>query len=48
MLPISGSPGYAVPTLEQSIGRTAQNPFKYKFQGQERQDELGLNWDSFK
>ena len=22
--------------------------FKYKFQGQERQDELGLNWDSFK
>ena len=21
---------------------------KYKFQGQERQDELGLNWDSFK
>lgn len=23
-------------------------PYKYKFQGQERQDELGLNWDSFK
>lgn len=22
--------------------------YKYKFQGQERQDELGLNWDSFK
>jgi RHS repeat-associated protein len=21
---------------------------KYKFQGQERQDELSLNWDSFK
>jgi len=23
-------------------------PYQYKFQGQERQDELGLNWDSFK
>ena len=23
-------------------------PFQYKYQGQERQDELGLNWDSFK
>jgi RHS repeat-associated protein len=23
-------------------------PYKYKFQGQERQDELGLNWDSYK
>ncbi|MGV0757376.1 RHS repeat-associated core domain-containing protein [Empedobacter brevis] len=22
--------------------------YKYKFQGQERQEELGLNWDSFK
>jgi RHS repeat-associated protein len=22
--------------------------YKYKYQGQERQDELGLNWDSFK
>jgi len=22
--------------------------YQYKFQGQERQDELGLNWDSFK
>src|SRR5690606_4766079 len=22
--------------------------YKYKFQGQERQDEFGLNWDSFK
>jgi RHS repeat-associated protein len=28
---------------------TSTNPAeKYKFQGQERQDELGLNWDSFK
>ena len=24
------------------------NAHKYKYQGQERQDELGLNWDSFK
>lgn len=23
-------------------------PYNYKYQGQERQDELGLNWDSFK
>lgn len=26
----------------------AANANKYKYQGQERQDELGLNWDSFK
>jgi len=25
-----------------------QPAYKYKYQGQERQDELGLNWDSFK
>jgi len=25
-----------------------KNGYNYKFQGQERQDELGLNWDSFK
>lgn len=25
-----------------------RNPYQYKYQGQERQDELGLNWDSFK
>ena len=25
-----------------------QANYKYKYQGQERQDELGLNWDSFK
>jgi RHS repeat-associated protein len=30
------------------IGILGQNLYKYKFQGQERQDELGLNWDSFK
>jgi len=28
-------------------GNTASN-YKYKYQEQERQDELGLNWDSFK
>jgi RHS repeat-associated protein len=27
---------------------TPAQEYKYKFQGQERQDELGLNWDSFK
>src|SRR5690606_26917015 len=26
----------------------ARKPYQYKYQGQERQDELGLNWDSFK
>lgn len=30
------------------IGPTNQTVYDYKFQGQERQDELGLNWDSFK
>ncbi|WP_026706154.1 RHS repeat-associated core domain-containing protein [Flavobacterium soli] len=25
-----------------------RNKYQYKYQGQERQDELGLNWDSFK
>ncbi|MET3730561.1 RHS repeat-associated core domain-containing protein [Moheibacter stercoris] len=29
------------------IGVT-QTDYQYKYQGQERQDELGLNWDSFK
>ncbi|MCL9807722.1 DUF4329 domain-containing protein, partial [Flavobacterium amniphilum] len=33
--------GYIL-TMESSLNH------KYKFQGQERQDELGLNWDSFK
>ncbi|WP_286920125.1 DUF6443 domain-containing protein [Flavobacterium sp. UBA4197] len=46
--PVNGVPGYAVPTLEQAGGRTPVNPFKYKYQGQERQEEIGLNWDSFK
>jgi len=30
------------------IAPVANNPFKYKFQNQELQDELGLNWYSFK
>jgi RHS repeat-associated protein len=33
---------------EVSVIGSFANPYKYKFQGQERQDELGLNWDSFK
>ena len=41
--PVNGVPGYAVPTLEQSSSRTPQNPFKYKYNGKELQDELGLN-----
>lgn len=28
--------------------RSVVPTYKYKYQGQERQDELGLNWDSFK
>jgi len=27
---------------------TERNIYQYKYQGQERQDELGLNWDSYK
>ncbi|MGU9937378.1 DUF1990 family protein [Empedobacter brevis] len=31
------------------IGSNSESAnYKYKFQGQERQEELGLNWDSFK
>src|SRR5690606_13347267 len=29
-------------------GVVIDGPYNYKYQGQERQDELGLNWDSFK
>src|SRR5690606_21202624 len=29
-------------------GLVIESPYNYKYQGQERQDELGLNWDSFK
>jgi RHS repeat-associated protein len=32
--------GYGAPIVNSN--------YKYKYQGQERQDELGLNWDSFK
>lgn len=31
-----------------SIKNSSNDALKYKYQGQERQDELGLNWDSFK
>ena len=41
--PVNGIPGYAVPTLAQTGGRTPQNPFNYKYNGQEWQDELNLN-----
>lgn len=34
--------------LEVCINMVNSMPYKYRYQGQERQDELGLNWDSFK
>ncbi|WP_163409893.1 DUF6443 domain-containing protein [Flavobacterium ajazii] len=34
---------------DNNVVTSTNNPaLKYKYQGQERQDELGLNWDSFK
>ena len=36
------------PTPAPVFGATTRLPYQYKYQGQERQDELGLNWDSFK
>ncbi|SUJ30797.1 RHS repeat-associated core domain [Sphingobacterium multivorum] len=30
------------------LGPQQRRSYQYKYQGQERQDELGLNWDSFK
>ena len=42
---------FIIPTTwatSESAGRIIINPYQYKYQGQERQDELGLNWDSFK
>lgn len=30
------------------LGPLERKTYQYKYQGQERQDELGLNWDSFK
>jgi RHS repeat-associated protein len=35
-------------TTRSGEGKYRAGRYKYKFQGQERQDELGLNWDSFK
>ena len=35
-------------TPKGDISIVANSGYQYKYQGQERQDELGLNWDSFK
>lgn len=35
-------------SMRSGEGKYCTGLYKYKFQGQERQDELGLNWDSFK
>lgn len=35
-------------TARSREGKSDAGLYKYKYQGQERQDELGLNWDSFK
>ncbi len=45
--PINSDTGYYSPILTFTNGKTGTSN-KYKYQGQERQDELGLNWDSFK
>ena len=41
-MPMDGSPGYNIPEL---VGETVDNPnpYKYKYNGKELQDELGLN-----
>lgn len=41
-MPMDGSPGYNIPEL---VGETVDNPnpYKYKYNGKEWQDELGLN-----
>lgn len=50
----SGKKVYLQDEGDDALTRIEQVPaggslmYKYKFQGQERQDELGLNWDSFK
>lgn len=41
-MPMDGSPGYNVPELNVVVPRTP-NPYKYKYNGKELQDELGLN-----
>ncbi|MDR6968889.1 RHS repeat-associated protein [Flavobacterium arsenatis] len=35
-------------TLHAILAEVQRSNYQYKFQGQERQDELSLNWDSFK
>ena len=40
-MPMDGSPGYSTPVLEQL--NSMPNPYQYKFNGKELQDELGLN-----
>ncbi len=46
----SGKKGIVFEELPEikKVKPVAENGYKYKYQGQERQDELGLNWDSFK
>lgn len=34
--------------FETILVNVLKTEYQYKYQGQERQDELGLNWDSFK
>ena len=43
---IEGQGGYYVGI--DIVSPQARKAYQYKFQSQERQDELGLNWDSFK
>lgn len=42
-VPVDSGPGYYRAELVQQGGRTAVNPYKYKFHGKELQDELGLD-----
>ncbi len=47
--PIDAKVAAAIPPAGSSKGQIVPNSgYQYKYQGQERQDELGLNWDSFK
>jgi len=42
---------YKLDEEEENLARPTyvyETEYQYKYQGQERQDELGLNWDSFK
>ncbi|UPZ36526.1 hypothetical protein MUB18_20785 [Sphingobacterium sp. PCS056] len=47
-VPSESGPSYYRAELVQEGTRTPTNYYKYRFQGQERQEDLGLNWDSFK